>query len=420
MVDFRNNSLTHFLFDDDDDDDDDDDYGSYGGNDYGKYMPEKLARAQAFWEFVGHAMPPPIESTNGNTNDNDGDNDYRLYHSIVIGNTDRKVKIIMLDTRSYRDHHCGIPSAAATTNLPLGAGIACLTRWASAGLLAYHNLAINDDNSRDSSNDSTNTHERPKSLYDRICSDTSSDLLGETQWQWLEQQLLASDDVDLIILGSSIQVLTTNPAMESWGHFPREQERLLQLLHTVGRPSIINDNNDDDDDDDNNKGTPVLILSGDVHHGEILAPQTTTVDDTRPSQSSNAEYLPFVEVTSSGLTHDCSKHIYGKMCQPLLDAFGHNRFHAKDNYWIGRNFGSLVIDWEAESFQVHVHDLEHNGEIAIRTGPLSLRPSLNATTGANYVIYPCMNGHLRPILGTVVVAALLVLFFVGFGKQRKQ
>ena len=72
-------------------------------------------------------------------------------------------------------------------------------------------------------------------------------MLGEEQWTWLERQLNDSK-ASMNIVISSIQVLTTNPVVESWGHFPNERERLLTLLNNI---------------------TGLVILSGDVHHAEI-------------------------------------------------------------------------------------------------------------------------------------------------------
>ena len=48
-----------------------------------------------------------------------------------------------------------------------------------------------------------------------------------------------------------MQVLTSNPAVESWGHFPESKQRLLQLMEET-RPA------------------GALFLSGDVHYAEML------------------------------------------------------------------------------------------------------------------------------------------------------
>ena len=46
------------------------------------------------------------------------------------------------------------------------------------------------------------------------------DILGETQWQWLEEQLLRKD-VQLNIVVSGIQILANEHGFEKWGNFPK-------------------------------------------------------------------------------------------------------------------------------------------------------------------------------------------------------
>ena len=221
----------------------------YGGNDVGDEMPDKEARALLFWKFLGRDPPPGHRQG--------------LYSSVVVGLPPRQVKIILLDTRWHRQTHC-VPSVA--THMPLGAGVACATRWLAAG------------------------------LFPDWCGRNAS-LLGEEQWEWFEDEFLnqsESESPAVTLVVSSIQVLTTNPAMESWGHFPAERDRLIQLLSQKTK-------------------SLVFLLSGDVHHAEILDPMPLM------------EHR-FLEITSSGLTHDCSKGLYGKVCQPLLDTFTRHRF----------------------------------------------------------------------------------------------
>ena len=77
------------------------------------------------------------------------------------------------------------------------------------------------------------------------------DFLGAVQWKWLEEEL-ADESVDLILLGSSIQMLPTGKVVEeAWARFPVARQRLLRLLLS----SPIRD---------------VLLLSGDIHTAEIL------------------------------------------------------------------------------------------------------------------------------------------------------
>ena len=121
--------------------------------------------------------------------------------------------------------------------------------------------------------------------------------------------------------------------MESWGHFPAEKKRLLDALNGV-------------------PGT--ILLSGDVHHAELL-------DLSFPNTYKNHLY----EVTSSGLTHDCTLPLYGGLCEPLLTSFSQHRM-AANQYYIGRNFGTVEIDWDKLRVKVNVHNA--SGSKVLTTG----------------------------------------------------
>lgn len=155
----------------------------YGANDMGKYMPDKEERRDAFWEFLGTTSPPE--------NDEDDSRRQRLgvYHSVTFGQAPQQVKILLLDTRTYRDDHCLIPSLA--TRFPLGAGVACATRWLAAGLFSH----------------SCRRQQQQQQQQG------SATMLGEEQWEWLEKQVQESTAA-LHVIVSSVQVLSTNPVRE--------------------------------------------------------------------------------------------------------------------------------------------------------------------------------------------------------------
>lgn len=198
----------------------------YGANDYGQQMPNRKERQNLLLDFFG-------VDENDERRERDG-----VYSSVTFGKTPQQVKVIFLDTRSARSKHC-IPSVGAWP-LPFGMGsaFACLTRWVSAGL----------------------------KLQEFIPRCKNAKVLDEAQWTWLEEQLLGTE-AQVNILVSSIQVLTTNPMTESWGQFPEERKRLLSILNQKR----------------------VAIISGDVHHAEVLV-----------AGGGSGKLL---EVTSSGLTH---------------------------------------------------------------------------------------------------------------------
>lgn len=116
-----------------------------------------------------------------------------------------------------------------------------------------------------------------------------SDFLGEEQWQWLAKEL--QSDVDLILLGSSIQALPTDKLTEElWGMFPNARRRLLSLIVGAKCPNV-------------------LILSGDVHYAEVSKAKCkwNEIRVEGKEGDSSEEIIPrkstIWELTSSGLTH---------------------------------------------------------------------------------------------------------------------
>lgn len=156
--------------------------------------------------------------------------------------------------------------------------------------------------------------------------------------------------------------------MEGWCHFPSERKRLLRLF----------------------RQTPgALLLSGDVHYAEIL---------NAPGG--------LVEVTSSGLTHVCTKHIYGPICKPLLQTF-HAHRKDKEAFYIGRNFGSLSIDWSARKMKVTIHNAT-SGAVVLQTDSISIDQTPYFSEEELEQIPTCMDGHLIP-LAVAFMAGFLIL-----------
>ena len=141
-------------------------------------------------------------------------------------------------------------------------------------------------------------------LYYDPDDDPAKTVLGEQQWDWLERQL--KQPADVRIIGSSIQVLSGEHRFEKWNNFPRERQRLLDLIdRTTGRE-------------------PVVLLSGDRHTAEI-----SKLD--RPGK------LPVYDVTSSS-----------------LNTVGSSPLDEPNQYRVGErfrpeNFGLIEIDWSGKS-----------------------------------------------------------------------
>ncbi|TMU57697.1 alkaline phosphatase family protein [Flagellimonas algicola] len=99
-------------------------------------------------------------------------------------------------------------------------------------------------------------------------------ILGEAQWEWLQNELQSSDaNFNLIV--TSIQFLSREHGFESWGNFPKEIERMNQLIS-------------------NSKAKGIMILSGDRHISEFSITQLESMS------------YPLIDFTSSGLTHSYS------------------------------------------------------------------------------------------------------------------
>jgi len=239
----------------------------YGGNDYGLEMTQKNSRKHLFLDFLNvHNRHQQRRNRNG------------VYHSVTFGSPPHKVKIILLDTRWGREAHC-IPSLG-TTSIPLGSPLACITRWITAG------FAI------------------PSFLPDGWCTDGK--VLEEEQWEWLEGQLRGSD-AQVHVVVSSIQVLTTNPVVESWGHFPRERGRLLRLLNGVegGSGGVLEG---------------LVLLSGDVHHAEILDASANVGGVPLPNGTMRSSLDWRMEVRITNMTMISVPHIItlGRILAPFI------------------------------------------------------------------------------------------------------
>lgn len=143
----------------------------YGANDAGADFPAKRMAQRAFLEFFRVPPDDPRRKRPG------------IYRAETFGPPGRRVQLIMLDTRFYRD-----PEPAQGEQHPSG-------------------------------------------------KDAGPTLLGKRQWAWLEKVL--TRPAALRLLASSTQVLPHPPGEEDWGDFPQERKRLFQLLKRAGKTVIL-------------------------------------------------------------------------------------------------------------------------------------------------------------------------------------
>jgi alkaline phosphatase D len=148
------------------------------------------------------------------------------------------------------------------------------------------------------------------------------DILGETQWKWLENELKNSK-ADIHLIGSGIQIIPDEHMYEKWANFPQARKRLLDLLASTRTQHVI-------------------LLSGDRHIAEISK-------YTLPGLTA-----PIYEVTASGLTHSST-----------------NNTGEPNQYRVGNlvnvlNFGLLQIDWNQKPIQVDLIIKGLNNEVLLK------------------------------------------------------
>jgi alkaline phosphatase D len=150
----------------------------YGANDAGADFPAKDESQQLFLDFFGIPRDSPRRTQKG------------VYNSAVFGPFDRRVQVILLDTRYFRSPLRKRPGKI----IP------------SEG--AYE----------------ANT-------------DPAATILGEAQWKWLAEQLQVPAKLRLLV--SSIQVVPQDHHHEKWMNFPHERDRLYKLLQDTKAAGVV-------------------------------------------------------------------------------------------------------------------------------------------------------------------------------------
>ncbi|MGB3849352.1 MAG: alkaline phosphatase D family protein [Tunicatimonas sp.] len=145
----------------------------YGVNDGGREFGSKQASRDLLLEFLAVPKGRPVWDREG------------AYQSYTIGPAGQRVKVLLLDTRYFRDA-----------------------------------LVASADTAR------------------RYGANTSGDLLGDDQWRWLEAELRDSD-AQVHLIGSSIQVLAQDHGFEKWANFPNSRQRLFDLIADTQAPGVV-------------------------------------------------------------------------------------------------------------------------------------------------------------------------------------
>jgi len=137
----------------------------------------------------------------------------------------------------------------------------------------------------------------------------TQDMLGQEQWDWLAMELNETD-IDLFFLASGTQFMPDDRFFpESW--FRPSKQRLYDLIGKSRKR--------------------VVLLSGDVHYGEIM----------KLPCSCETIGFPLFEMTSSGMTHHFGD---GYIIKDKLANFAFpDTFSTKENRYFGYNFGSIEV-----------------------------------------------------------------------------
>lgn len=240
----------------------------FGVNDGGVENPFKQQAKDAFLEFW-RAPPDDVRRRREG-----------LYHHLTTGPAGQRVQIILLDTRWFR-------SALRITD-----------QRGAPGRERY----LPDD-------------------------DPTKTMLGEAQWAWLRACLQEPAELRLIV--SSVQVLAEGHGWERWGNFPRERQRMFDLIASTGARGVV-------------------FLSGDRHIGALY----------RESQGTP---YPLTEITSSGINRQ------------FINAReqGPNRL---GELYPRVNFGTLDIDWSQGRVALALRDEDGAVQRSVSLALDALRP----------------------------------------------
>jgi alkaline phosphatase D len=143
--------------------------------------------------------------------------------------------------------------------------------------------------------------------------DASASMLGERQWQWLEEEL--GKPADLRIFASSLQVVADFPGWEAWINYAQDHQRLIEALRRQ-------------------RASGLVCISGDTHYAEF-----SRLDVNVP--------YPLWDFTSSGLTETwpVTPPNARRQSAVLREA----------------NFGLLQIDWQGSRTTVSVEVRDVHG-----------------------------------------------------------
>ncbi|MGB0932114.1 MAG: alkaline phosphatase D family protein, partial [Chitinophagales bacterium] len=142
----------------------------YGVNDGGKEFAAKKQNEELLLDFLGIPQTADVRNREG------------AYQSYALGEKGKQVKVILLDSRYFRDK----------TN-------------------------------------------KVKGGYN---SNLEGTILGEAQWKWLEKELQNST-AQIHLIANGIQVIPEEHRFEKWANFPNERQKLFDLIKKSQAKGVI-------------------------------------------------------------------------------------------------------------------------------------------------------------------------------------
>jgi alkaline phosphatase D len=145
----------------------------YGDNDGNKTFSMKAESKELMLEFLDVPATSDVFNHEG------------VYMSYTFGDVGQKIKVILLDTRSFQDVLIKNPSGKS-----------------------------------------------------RYIASKEGDILGTEQWNWLEQELY-NNEADVHIIMSSIQFLADKHGFEKWGNFPKSKDKMISMIHYSNANNVL-------------------------------------------------------------------------------------------------------------------------------------------------------------------------------------
>ena len=76
----------------------------------------------------------------------------------------------------------------------------------------------------------------PKGRYSKN-DEPNATILGASQWKWFEDEL--NEDFDFLMIFSSIQIIPQDHGFEKWDNFPKERDKILNLIEKYKERTIL-------------------------------------------------------------------------------------------------------------------------------------------------------------------------------------